>query len=296
MPYTKEQLEQWINGWNISADKKQAALASLGDPDIASQIGAGVLMRSDYSKRQDELATKQTELDRNASETMQLRSQLETWKQTNEPLYQQALTKLGSLQKQAGALARAYTEGGGDLTTLSLEDDFEPPEPKKADTAPPVDLSGYVKADAAAAQAVGLTKVNARLYKLGQQHKQLFGNDDAFDPEALVDYAMQKKVSLDEAWAEQHKVAERRAALQEEQIQSRIAAAVKDKETELLTRQALPHARAGEFGDESIMNTIFKQDDSEQGQQARMHDQAVSKAVGSVAELMQRDGGRITGI
>lgn len=196
-----------------------------GSEAALKYLGDAALMRSDYSRRQDELAEKQAELEA-------YKNQLDEWYQEKLPVI------------EAGS--RAMASDGND------EPPTTPTSPIRTPAAPQVDLKDYIKkselesliAQRAAQLEQRSALLGAAVSSLGFKHQKDF--NEPIEPlmPQIYDLAAKKQIPLDAAYAEV--TAERRAALEEQRQKEARKKLKEELRQEILTEQRanpmLPYA------------------------------------------------------
>ena len=236
MPYTKEQLEEWVKGFKVADDKKAQLLQLLADPEILPEIGNGVMRQSDYSKKLDEMRDEQTALDEQRQVVAARTTELEGWYDTNSSLYAKAV---GDLEKAKAELARmtdAYIKQNGSLPTLT---DTSPPA--KPDDKPPFDTSSFVSKDDLSKVVPALTQWPVQFQRIAQEHFKLTGEYP--DGEKILAEVYKGK-SAQQAWEDTHGIPAIREQKQKEHFEAELKAAREDERAKVMTEMAVdPAAR-----------------------------------------------------
>jgi len=242
VPYTKEELEEWVKGFNVSDDKKKVLLETLADPEVLSEVGKGVLRQSDYSRKMDALTEERQELQAKQTAVLELEDQLVKWREENNPVLATALSERDRMKGELEKLTNAYINKGGSLSELgTMDTDSKSKEPEK----PAFDESKYVPRseyeDALKKTVPALAQWTAEAMEIDREHFALTGQHPDMRKVLAEVY---KGKDARAAWEETHGIAAIRQQKNEEAVLARIAAAEKDVETRIRTEIALdPSAR-----------------------------------------------------
>lgn len=240
MAYTKEELEDWVKGFKVSDDKKAKLLETLADPDLLPEIGQAIMRQSDYSRKMDALTSEKQEIESKQSEVLARETELQTWYDTNSPLYTKAVEDRDKLKADLAKMTTEYVNKMGSLPDLNGQQ----PPPKTEDKLA-FDDSKYVSRDeyekALKATVPALAQWTAQAMQIDRENFELTGKHADLDKVLAEVY---KGKDARAAWEETHGIAAVRQQKQEEHIAAQIEAARKDERAKVLTEQALdPNAR-----------------------------------------------------
>ena len=241
MPYTKEQLEDWVKGFKVGDDKKAELLKILADPELLPEIGNAVMRQSDYSRQMDEIRDERSAIATKQQEVLAIEDRLVAWREENNPKYEAALADATAAKAERDLLVNAYIAKGGSLADLGkpVEALPKPEDQPRADDGRYVSREDYEKTMKATVPA--LAQWTAQAMQIDREHFELTGQHPDLDKVLAEVY---KGKSARDAWESTHGIPALRAAKQESDIEARVAAAVKDAETRVRTELALnPAAR-----------------------------------------------------
>ncbi len=128
-----EEIKDWYEGLiktgSISDEKRKVLEEALAVPEVATYIKNSTMLRSDYSRNLDTLATERKAFESEKENIAKLQGELIKYKETNEGKYTEAVNKLGEAQNRINTLKHQaqYVYG------IDLEDG-----------APPANGNGYV--------------------------------------------------------------------------------------------------------------------------------------------------------
>jgi len=237
MPYTKEQLEEWVKGFKVADDKKTQLLQLLADPEILPEIGNGVMRQSDYSKKLDEMRTERESLSAKQQEVLDMEKQLVEWRDENNPKFSQALEESERLKKELKTLTDAYIGKGGSVLELSTGT----PPPAKADEKLVFDTSSFVSKDDLSKVVPALTQWPVQFQRIAQEHFKLTGEYP--DGEKILAEVYKGK-SAQQAWEDTHGIPAIREQKQKEHFEAELKAAREDERAKVMTEMAVdPAAR-----------------------------------------------------
>ncbi len=181
----------WLQDFSASAkltpEQLQAIEPILTSEPASAYLRDQVLMRQDYSRRQDELATQKkqftTQIESQKAEVVKYFNELQTWKQAQEDRYgvaskeaNQARTRVAALESKAREAAATYGISAEEL--IPPADPAEPPAAPPAAPGTPADPNApqYLTAQQGRALAEILPYVSAVLDDLAYEHQQLTGD------------------------------------------------------------------------------------------------------------------------
>jgi len=279
-----EWLAEQLKGAQVSDEERKAVEKVLAQDAVAKNISASVMRHSDYSRRQDELRQERESFDADRKKINQQYqdrlAELSTWEGTAK----QKLAEEEKARKQAEAAAaaaqrkyaKAVKEAGLDPADLGLDDDddLDPPprrqpafDPAKEWEAREAKLRAELKKEFENG-AAELVKVMGpypiQLMQLQAEHQRLFP-EQPLDVGALYKQSVEKGKPMDEIWADQFHVADRRAEMAQKAIDDQISQARADerrKVTEELARP--PMIEPESYGSPAMKKFAAKPGSSEQ--------------------------------
>lgn len=200
----------------IPEDKRAAVAEALGE-QVEDHLGEHVMMRSDYSKKLDEVRDAATKV--NA-----YNDSLTNWYTQN----QNALVEAARLKEAA------LTTPAPSASNEPSGDDYTTSDAVKKMTANMIsrDEAGRILQDQLAKQANDIWGITSSVAKLSAMHMQNF--NEVLDPEAVKDFALKNRVQLDAAYnamfrERYDKKAEEAAAKKQEDLEKKIRAKVEDE-------------------------------------------------------------------
>jgi len=224
------QIQAWINGLPLSDAAKQALLAEDGFEQVYKD---NVLTRSDYSRKMDELSKAKADVETERQKVTDLMAQNTQWKTGEESRLTDALrraqaaeTRLFNVQQKLRDEYDAYPET---LKNLGLDGEVI----TKPDTSPLQDSKqvNYLTNEdfdkRANEQGMTFMSIQNQLFKVGKQHRKLFGSDDDYDPDDLLKFALDNKLSsIESAWEQKYNVSAKREEIRQAEVKRQIAEAV----------------------------------------------------------------------
>lgn len=99
--------EELVKTGSISEERRKVLDEVMAMPEVSKYVKETVLMRSDYSRKQDELTKQQKAIEAEQTKIAQLQDDLLKWKNTNEGKFQHTLKELESARNREAALANA---------------------------------------------------------------------------------------------------------------------------------------------------------------------------------------------
>ena len=240
--YSKQELEDWINSWDLTADEKQSVLSTLGNEKVVGYLGEGVLSRRESDRLYRELQDERASITTKQQEVIALEQQLIEWRDENNPKFESALAERERLQTELKQVTDAYIAKGGSLSEFGKPPVAQPPA---APAAAAFDESKYIARDeyekAMKATVPALAQWTAQALQIDREHFELTGQHPDLDKVLAEVY---KGKPARQAWEESHGIADIRAKKAEEQVLARIEAAKQEERSRVLTEQAVdPHAR-----------------------------------------------------
>lgn len=242
MAFDQAGLQSWVNGLGLSDTEKTSVLASFGRPEVLSKVGDSILAQSDYSRRMDELKTKENSLQsdfqkRIADEekkTTDFVNSTGSWKAEKEKILNDAIAARAAAEN---ALAKVQADIKNVYTEFGIPEDRLPkvastmtptPTPSNNDL-PNRDLEGkFASKDYVEGLANNVLKLPAIISRLDREYERLFGREAPLvDWEKVIDDARASKRTLVQEFETQFKVPERRAAIAKEAHDREIADAEK---------------------------------------------------------------------
>jgi hypothetical protein len=198
-------------------------------------------LKEEHQQRLEEVAEKEAAADRFAAQNGE-------WFNQNNSKFTKATQELeaarvekAKLEERMRGLATRY---GVPDEELNIPVSAAPATPPAA-AAPAFDEKRFVPREEADRFARDLPLVTAELHELAEEHRELFGKPLRGSKE-LIQKAMKQNKTMRAVWEEENKVAERREAMKEQAIQSRVDSAVQERETKIRSELQLPAPRPQE--------------------------------------------------
>lgn len=243
------ELTSWLKDLNAEGALTNEELASLqavlGKEPVLKRVQAlheGGLRQEEFSRRMGELSDKE-------KATLNLRAELVKWREDAELKLKNANLTAGEERKaradidaklrRAAELYQFDPEALGVTSGGTGADGGTANGNRGADTRNPEFLTKKEWDEATEQMKRNYPMLPAVLFDLSAEHQTLFGKP-LESTTALVQKAIETGKPIREVWEAEHKVAERRALLQEEKIQQRIDTAVADREAKLRSELQLP--------------------------------------------------------
>lgn len=269
------EVKQWIESSPLAPETKAALLAEAGKDENAQFIKQSVMMRSDYSRKQDELTrqmqAKQEEVEREMQKAQDLVTANTTWRTQEETKYQQALARARAAEAERLKLQQTLRDNYGvsDETLKALGLDKVQVEPPATPPTNQNDNPQYLTPDEAKklGRDVGYEAVmaNAQVYDLGIEHQRLFGKPLENSRE-LINYALENKLTLEDAFEKKYNASARREELAQQQRQKEIADAVEAAKRDW---ESSARVNGGRKAGEIRQGPVFQiKPDGQQGEQA----------------------------
>jgi hypothetical protein len=241
-------LKTWLTEIGIGGDDLSLIETKLAP--AAGKIQSGYLAQADYSRKMDEVAKLQRDIEakdqRLAAEAAEWAGMTATEQAANKTL-KASIDKLEGQKLALTQRLRATAEGAGiDPTPLLADLDAAPVTKSNEPAASAVDLSKYVTGEQHAALAGMAVRLPAQLMAIAREHRALTGED--VNEEAIIQEietrartrGNQKSLNPREVWEEMHGIPAKRAEKQEAGIQARIDAAKEEGRMEAISQAALP--------------------------------------------------------
>jgi len=243
-------VHKWLTEDLGFSDDEAKELAPKFVGERVQKLEGGYLRQSDYSRMANELNTAKSEL---AAANERLNAEYAEFaivKQNDGQITTKMRSDLEAAQAQVLALtqhvSRIATDAG--LDPAKALEGIEQVKPVETPAAP--DLTGYVKAEdfsrATGSLADMMLEYTPTLMSLAHEHQSLFGAPlDARDlvkelRARVSDKRNQKSTDLRAIWEEQHKVADKRAAVEQARIDGLVAAAEQRGREAALSESVLP--------------------------------------------------------
>lgn len=248
MAWTQKELIEWlVKDLGVTEEVAKTLLPTL-EPALP-KIEASLLRQSDYSRNMNDLKalqTKHQEAETRLNEEIAAWSTMTAADKAKEPALQNALhAAQADVLKLTQAIESLAAATGQDAKAIL--DGAKVVIPKKSDEPPPVDLTGYVKADDLQSTITALTnmqfKLAPQLMKIAAEHQKLTGEEldvEAVTAEILTRASTkgnQKSLDARTVWEEMHGIPAKREAKTKEKYDADIAAAVERGRTEALSQQ-----------------------------------------------------------
>jgi uncharacterized phage infection (PIP) family protein YhgE len=243
------ELQAWIDSLTLSEDEKKVFSAVMQDEKRGKVLKDSVLMKSDYSRKMNELQNQQqnlqAEIQKNQQELASHEQNLVNWKGTADKTLAEiqkerdaAVLKLATVQQRAKTLSENY---GIDPKEI-LPDDIQPTPA----TQPRTEDGRFVAKDEfqkAVTDVMQFPQVAAELIDISAEHQELFGKN-LKGTRKLVEDAVAHKRTIRDEWAEQFKVADRRAEVEASAKAAEEARIRTDERNKVLSEVKIPIPRA----------------------------------------------------
>jgi len=249
-----------INAWleeatkraNIPAEDRKILEGVIAkNAGLATYLEESGLRQSDYDRKMNklkeehqaklqEVADKEAAADAFATKNGQWFNENNSKFTKAQKDLEDARVKEAQLVERMKGLASRY---GVPDEELNIPVSAAPVTPPAA--APAFDEKRFVPREEADRFARDLPLVTAELHELSEEHRELFGKPLRGSKE-LIQKAMKQNKTMRAVWEEENKVGERREALKEQAIQSRVDSAVQERETKIRSELQLPAPRPQE--------------------------------------------------
>ena len=265
----KEWFAEMIEGSDISPEDAKVLLKGLERDEIRKNIGNAVLRQSDYSRRSDALATRETTLSEGEASVEKRRIDAEVFikrqedrDHNNETLHKQIVADLADRTRRLEELGEEVTSSNRE--TREVNDDSS----RKYVTS---DDLKKLKEEGALREEQSIAYSN-RVVNLGNRFHKDF--KEYLDPDILVKHATEKSMTLDDAYDDLYK--ERYDTKTEAEVQSRIDEAVEEARVEERSKKGFP-----EVGEGPQRTSVF---DIPQEDRLQDEDSRVGAAVNALKE------------
>jgi hypothetical protein len=256
---TKAWLEGLQKEGNLNAEQLSAINTALeAAPKADEYVKGSVLRQADYSRNSAELQKAKAEAERTMVELQEkeklvtkFQTELGTWKAGAEKSFSDAITAREAAEKKANAalsrLSSVATKFGVPAEELKLDEfmntNTTTTTPTNNGVPANFDASQYItKADAS--KAVRETALlDAMLYDIGENHRELFGTRLP-KPMELVQGALAAGKPLSQFWEETYKVGEKRTKISKAAIDKQIADGIQAGITKFTSENNLPNPTA----------------------------------------------------
>lgn len=250
----------------LPKDKQKAYASILADQELAEKLGEGVMMQSDYTRRQVELSEEKKTITEAHAKNVQTAAELKKWREEN-------VTKVEGIMRDSERLKVDNVRAKERIQTLSTkygipEDDVrdilqaektDPTiDPNQPTSAPNLQSSArvgqgqgqtqngnYVDRDTFHSSLDSNAQLAAQLQDIQADHRELFPDQPRIrNAELLAEaskYASEhpdEKVTLQSYWEQKYKVPERRQALEQESFDKKVSEEVDKRYKERITEDA----------------------------------------------------------
>lgn len=245
-------LEEATKLSNISAeDRKILESVIAKNAGLATYLEESGLRQSDYDRNMNKLkAEHQTRLQEVADKEAaaeKFAQQNGEWFSQNNGKFTKATADLETARVKEAQLVermkRLATQYGVPAEELDIPASAAPVTPPAA--APAFDEKKYVSREEAIKEMSAMPLVQAEMYELGEEHRELFGKP-LRNAKQLVQKAMKENKSLRQVWEDENKVGDHRKAMEEKSVQARIDTAVTERENKVRSELNLPAPRPAE--------------------------------------------------
>jgi hypothetical protein len=223
----------------LTAEDVATVSAKFADARVAKRLEEMALRQSDYSRRMTEVQNKEKSL----TETERALTQ---WKSEAEAKLKQAMTDRDSLrttQSQYEAQVRKVADAYGFDADEVLKPNGQPVAVSSPMSQPSIDPNNFISKEEWTKQSATvqqlLPQLTGTMIDLAAQHQSLFGQPLG-NSRVLLEKALAEKRSLEDVWADEYKVAERRQQVADEkqkQWEDKIRAEERQK---IMSEQSLP--------------------------------------------------------
>lgn len=252
-----EWLNEVLKGEDVSKEEREALDKVLGREKVSSNLAASVMRLSDYSSKQDELRQAKEEFEGERKKAKQEHSErlqkLAEWEGTAKQTLAEEQKAKAELEKQLQLANRKYQKAvrAAGLDDDDLDDEDLPAAPKvnglsreeidkywaEREKALRADIKKEFEEGASdLVKMIGPYPV--KLMALAREHEKLF--DEQLDIDALYKKHLETERPMDELWARDYKVSERRAEIEEEALNQKIQAARDEERKAVMEEMARP--------------------------------------------------------
>lgn len=244
-------LQEWLKA-NFDEEGQKLFAPILANEKVATKLKESAMMRSDYSKKQDELKEKETKLLAQIAEQEKKNTEyyqgVIDWKKGAEKKFNDGQAESEKLRNKLAAVqSRVKTL----QTTYSIEEDdvkdiFDGSTPTPTPTPTPNNAEPdprYVTTEALQKEVDAIKNyplIPAVIANITTQHRKLFGND--LDAEDLVNGAIKEKKTMQQYWRDKYEVGKKEDELREADIQKRIQQGREEERTKILSEMSNPAA------------------------------------------------------
>lgn len=254
---TQKWLDDLKKEGNLSDEAFNAIKAGVeANPKADEFVKGSALRQSDYSRQmtavqqaQKAVEDAQRELQAKEAEVNSYKGTLESWKTGADAKFNQAVKDAEAASNKATAalnrLRSVAVASGLDenevLKDLDVTSNNPNPNPGGQ---PTLDTSKFLTSDQLKQQVAQAQReaalIDATIYDLAAEYRRLYGQEPPSGwAKSVVEGALSTKTTLEQYVTKEFKFDEKRGEASEKAIQARIDEAVKKKETELLSNQAL---------------------------------------------------------
>lgn len=255
MSKATEAATAWLAGLKQTgaiSDEQAATLeAAISDPKGAEYVGSTTLMRSDYSRAQNDL---KADYDAKTKELADYQRELANWRGGTEKEVSQVKAELNQLRAERlrlVAVAQSYGLSEDDLGTPVAPFTAHPgttsPNPKDSDP-PAFDASKYITRDEVQKLDQMYTLLPAEIADISAEYSELFGKPIK-GVRQLVERAIKEQRSLRDIYEDEFSVSDKRKSIDEAQREAEIKRRVEEQLTAYRTEHPeLPYTPSGRAG------------------------------------------------
>jgi hypothetical protein len=287
---------RWIEDSPLAPDVKQALL---GQESFLEYAGASTKRHATFSSELDKqknqlLAQIEAEKATIAAEKQRAQDLIDsntTWRSNEEARFNQAVARADAAEQRLLTMTQKL-KNNFDLTPaaiaqLELDKDVTAELPK----VDPPPTPKAVTADELNERGMQYYRLTAQAQKLAREHRKVFGNDDDFDAEELLDFALKQKApSLEAAWDTKYNVSAKRAELAQAAQQKQIADAVATERAKWESEAALrgqhtPSPAQRSRGSEAVARALANTDAKNTGNDMVRQQDRISKAMATYGKV-----------
>lgn len=229
---TQDATKAWLDGLKatgaISDEEWKVLENAYNKPEFTDYVGETALMRSDYSRMQDQL---RAEFENKSKDILEYQRQLADWRGLTEKEVSQMKAEAAQLRAERQRLvevAKSYGLSEDDLGTPVAPNTMNPnfvatPEPKDQ-----FDTSKYVTTDKLEQLGEMYTLLPAEINDITAEHIELFGKPPK-GMRQIVERAIREQRSVRDVYEDEFKVADKRAELAEAQKEAEIKRRVEEQ-------------------------------------------------------------------
>lgn len=261
----------WLEGLKAEGKISDEVLATLktatdASSDLDNYIKGSALRQGDYSrvmgeiqKAQKDVENSQRLLQEKEVATTKFQTELGEWKAGAQKNYDKALAERETAERKAAAyiakLKNVAAASGFDPDEILKELDVV--EQKPVETAQPqFDAAKYLTIEQAQKFTAEAAYLDAMIYDIGEQHRDLFGSRLP-NAKELVAEAVNSKQSIEQVWKNKYKVDDKIKERSDADVQKRIDDAVTTERNKILSERGLPNPRPDRNTDPYTSHKLF---------------------------------------